>query len=266
MKKSQSYEILALVILAIILMVYVVMTYLVKPVKARIEETETQITAEETELRTAYGAVEKYASESEKMSALSAAVSGYAEGFLAEDRQGSYLDHISVSVTDCKVTFTSLSALEGKFKGSSLVGDESTADKVFALLSQDDTVKKTSFASEENFRRYFDKLKSSGGRLEEEIRTTTMTVETVGPYQSVLKFLKSLTSGGKRVLCNTMTLEMAENVSLRTGNNPETRLVVTLVYVEMPGAGALCTVPEVKELPKYVFPKDILDGSYRSAG
>lgn len=265
MKKNQSIEVLLLVVLLIILAGYAVIHYLVKPVRAEIDQVRQDVTLKENELKAEYVRIGNYKKNSDRLTDLSRILLRQADSFYAKEKEEVYLDKISISVTDCKVTFTSLSALEGNMKSAALSAGNASPSEVLAYVMKEEKLAGSKLVTENGYAKYFDKLKESGGRLETDVLTTTMTVEASGKYNNVTAFLKGVLNGAKNVVCTSATLDLPENVSLKAGTNPSARLNMTLVFVSVPNINQMCNVEDPEPLPAFTFPQDVIDGSFRSS-
>ncbi len=260
MKKKQNGEILILVILGLILAGYVTVTYLIKPMKAETETVNTQILQKEAELKTRYYTILSYSDKVSRSEELTEAIVPYAELFYADETEHSYLEHIRLNISDCRVDFISLSALENQTRLSAMLGDSVKAGNVYKLLFGG---QETVLVNSEKFSSFFDELKSKNSRLLSDIQTTTMTVEASGRQSEILAFLHDILAEGKSILCYSMTLDIAENISLYAPSDPEARLELNLVFAEVPDIASYCVGAEAEELVPFAFPAKILDGSYR---
>lgn len=265
MKKNQQTEILIAVVLAIVLLCYFGVVYLIRPINEKIDQVNQNITIEEAQVKNTYATITEYGPRKERLEQLATALSKYSGAFYSTEKEDAYLERLSMSVKSCSVDFTSLTAFESQFKMASVYANSDAADRIYSMISADANLKKSDLSKKTKFNTYFSEMKASGGRMENEVVTTTMTIEASGEYNDILAFLKSLMSDGKNIICNNLTLDIAENTSLSAPASPQTRLVATLIFVTIPDIGSLCTVPEFGQLPYYVFPQDILDGSYRNS-
>ncbi len=265
-KNNKQYEILILAVLVIILAGYAVTVYLIGPIRAETERVNQLVTQKEAEIKTTYFTVSSYESKSRRLTELSAGLRSAAEAFYAAEKEDAYLDLVNLNVKDCKVTFSSLNASEAPLRAVSLYADSDAGARMLNELTADPKMSGSRLIKNGGFADWYEKVSGNAGRLEKEVTVTTMTVEATGKYSAVMKFLGGLTEGGKTVICNSMTLDIAENVELSAPSDPEARLVVTLLFLRVPGAGEMSGIPAPEPLPAYVFPQDIIDGSYRRSG
>ncbi len=263
MKKNQQIEILILVILAIILASYLSVVYLIKPVRENTRTIESQIDEKEKNVLQKYAEAKKYEKTGERLELLSEALKSYAGKFSAGSDEDACLEKVSVSVKDCKVTFASLTASEGQFRFSSFANGEDASSGAYADLSENEALKGSDLMKRDRFIAYYNELKASGGRMEKELQALTMTVEASGKYGDVLSFLQALTEKNENVVCNSMQLDIAENISLKAPSDPEARLEVSLTFLTLPSVETMTDVGNAEELPAYKLPADVADGSYR---
>ncbi len=260
--KSKNYEVLILVFLMAVILVYAGTVYLIKPLRSRIDEVSQRITMTENEIKTMYYTVSSYPSKCEYLKQLGEEMAPLAQKFYADEYEEGYLEHIRFQVKSTKVEFASLGAQQGNLKASSLGLSEKSAEAVFAGLGTDGAAPAL---KQEKFNNQFKKLVAKDSRLESDIKTTTITLEAFGSYRQILSFIEGLTEGGKSILVSSMTLDIAENISLDAANDPEVRLMITLVFVDIPEAEAMYLIEAPEELLPYNFPQDIIYGTYRSS-
>lgn len=264
MKKNQPIEILILAILAVILIVFAANNYLIKPIKAQTAEVEKAVEQKELLLRATNASTLSYDGDKERLAELSKALSSLKPGFYPDSDEEVYLDHVSGAIKDNGMTFSSLSAFEGAFRTASVYPSEKGTKTILSVLSKDKLLENEKVLKPENFGTYVEGLNAKNGRFDKDIPTVTVTLSVEGDYNNVMKYLNDLTGKGKNVICNTMTLEIAENVSLHANSNPKVLVNVTLLFPGVPGISAYCDIAEPDPLPFYQFPEDILDGSYRN--
>lgn len=262
MKKNQPIEILIIVILAIILLSYIAVTYLIKPVISETEAINDRIFQKEAAIKTTYFTVSSYQAKSESLQKLTSALVPYSEKFYSLENEADYLENINVQVKDCEVGFVSLAALEEPFK---VTGAENT-EAICKAISEDKNLRKSSQMSKERYDAYFEQLRADEGRFGSDVRTETLTVEATGDYLGIMAFLEKLTSNDKNVLCNSLTFDIAENISLRASADPAVRIVISLTFIRIPEIASMCDIPVPEPLPVYNFPQSIIDGTYRTSG
>ena len=263
MKKNQAAEILILVILAIILVSYLTVTYVIKPVKSETKDVNKQIDLKEADIKTTYYTVTSYKAKSETTSGIASALAALRSKFNSEESEDDYLDYVNSSIKACSLNVVSISASEGHMSSADFRDNEEMAEKVFKAVSGDETVKGASVLRRDRFNACYKTVISRDGRLETDILMTTITFELTGSYNNLVKFVKNVNPKGKNIICSEMTLDIPDNVSLNADTNPDARLMITFTFVNVPGMANICNIPEPKELTPYVFPNDIINGSYR---
>lgn len=264
MKKKQSFEVLILGVLAIILFSYLSAVYLIKPINAEIEELNRTIAAKEAEITSAFYTVSAYDAKGNRLKSLKKELIKGTDKFYAIMSETTYLNLIDDNIQNHDITFLSLTADDTPFKASDLSSDKNTAEMICSVLSEDSKINYSTTLKNGKFDSFFEKLQAKGGQFETEVCNTAITLEAEGKYEDILSMIQSILKAGKSIVCNSMTLDIPENVSLKADPNPNVRLVLTLSFVSVPNIAEHYEVKDPKELPQYSFPMDVINGSYRS--
>lgn len=259
MKKTSG--LLALAILFSVLIVYAGVTYLIQPVREKIDSVEQEILKTENDIKTTYYTVTSYDAKTAQLMQLGDAIAPVAEKIYSYVPEEVFLDNIRENIQKTGVSFTSMTASSGAMKQGTLGVGTGTASKIYATLVPEEGEPSL---KEDKFNTYYTKLFDKGGRLETDVEAVTVSLEVDGTYNQILNLIAGLTGNGKSVIVNSMTMDIADNISLQAGANPEVRFTVSLVYVEIPDGEQMGHVEEPEALAAYTLPQDILSGSYRS--
>lgn len=259
MKKTSG--LLTLAILFSVLIVYVGITYLIQPMRKKIDSVEMEILNTENKIKSTYYTVASYESKSAQLIQMGEAITLMAENFYSNVPEEVFLDNIRGNIQKNGVAFSSMTASSGAVKQGMLSVGTGNASQIYAVLVPEED---ESALKEDKFDAYFKKLFDKGGRLETDIEAVTVSLEVEGTYNQILNLIAGFTDSGKSVIVNSMTMDFAENISLQAGANPAVRFTVTLVYIEIPDVEQMGKVEEAEPLATYIFPRSILNGSYRS--
>ncbi len=262
MKKNQSGEILLLVIVLILLGGYAVFHYILTPLKAQINSMNDMILQKELDIKTKYITVSTYPDRCEQLKTLLEKTKEAGSRFYSGEIEDTFLEHIRRNIKESQVDFVSLTAADGTLKIQSLGEDSESGKKIFRSLTEEGDPEAFS-QTEADFLAFFESIQASGGRLETDVKTTEITVEVSGDYSEVLMFLKGITGADRNIICNSLTLEIPDNISLKAADDPFVRASAGLIFPDIPGIAKITESSEPEALSAYSIPQEILDGSYR---
>lgn len=253
MKRASPFELLLLAVLLVAIIVYGGIRYLVTPLKTEASGLSAQITSEKNELRAAIGSFAGSENKRLQLEELKKATEPYAESFFSGATEDEYLTHIRECLADCKLAFTSLEASDGGFTNVSGV----SADTLVSVLRNDPTAAGLPIMQDPStLYEWINSARGRGGRFETGVTATTIQVEASGRYNDILTGLQKLLNSSGCVTCSDMTVDLAENVSLKAEQNPEVRMVLTLVFADIPAMRPV-TVPD--PVPVYPMPPALVN-------